>query len=67
MVLALGGAARLVMDDVEDVYLTNGGAEVPITDENGMQTGGTTIYSPIEVVFRVLEKKFPEQEEATMF
>ena len=33
LTVAVGGAARLVMDDVDDMYLTQG-AEVPVAQQD---------------------------------
>ena len=60
LALAIGGAGRTIVDEIDDTMLVNGGF-ADFRDGNGPQhrTG-------IQLIFRALDLKFPANQEAMM-
>ena len=58
--MALEGSARIVSDDLDTSVLQYGG-ELDLHDGKGVRR-----FSGLEILFLLLEKKFPENQEAMM-
>ena len=60
LALAIGGLARVYIDDIEDDTLAFG---MDVDLKNGQ---GFKHYTGIQLIFHVLQRKFPENTEARM-
>ena len=58
--MAIGGAARVVVDEMDDDVLAFGG-DVDMHDGRGVQ-----YRNGVELLFHLLQLKFPENKEARM-
>ena len=60
LALAIGGAGRAVVDEIDDEQLVNG-VDMDINDGQGLR-----LVSGPRLIFLALERKFPENAEASM-